>query len=239
MTDEIPPTFRGVGLLNEKPLHAALKAWYAQPGDRFEANVDGSVIDIVRGEPLVEIQTRGFSALKRKLEKLVVSHPVRLVFPSRLRSGSFDCPMTAPWQEGRRTSPERGSIPGALPRIGELPAPHLPPQLLPGGAADPGRRGAAAGSGADCEDGAGGRWSAAWCKWLNAGCSRPRPTCARSPRRWMSRSPPPGWPMRIDQPRWLARKMAYCFRSMGALVGNKQAGQGDPLPALLTRRIAG
>ena len=78
---DTPAMSNGVGLLNEKPLHASLKAWYAQPGDRFEVQVDGSVIDIVRDELLVEIQTRSFSALKRKLEKLVISHPVRLVFP--------------------------------------------------------------------------------------------------------------------------------------------------------------
>jgi Mn-dependent DtxR family transcriptional regulator len=27
----------GIGLLNEKPLHASLKQWYAQPGDLAEA----------------------------------------------------------------------------------------------------------------------------------------------------------------------------------------------------------
>ena len=79
MLETASQTGNGVGVLNEKPLHAALKAWYAQPGDEFEALVDGSVIDIVRGDLLVEIQTRNFSALKRKLEKLVVDHPVRLV----------------------------------------------------------------------------------------------------------------------------------------------------------------
>jgi hypothetical protein len=39
---------RGIGSLNEKPLHAALKEWYARPEDRFEASVDGFVIDVVR-----------------------------------------------------------------------------------------------------------------------------------------------------------------------------------------------
>jgi hypothetical protein len=37
----------GVGLLNEGPLHAALKLWSAQPGDRFEVAVEGFVTDIV------------------------------------------------------------------------------------------------------------------------------------------------------------------------------------------------
>jgi hypothetical protein len=70
-----------IGTLNEKPLHEALKRWYAQPGDLFEVPVDGFVADIVRGDLLIEIQTRNFSAIKRKLEKLLVNHFVRLVYP--------------------------------------------------------------------------------------------------------------------------------------------------------------
>lgn len=42
----------GIGLLNEKSLHASLKQWYAQPGDRFEVAVDGFVIDIVRNDQM-------------------------------------------------------------------------------------------------------------------------------------------------------------------------------------------
>jgi len=70
-----------IGTLNEKPLHAALRGWYARKGDRFEVAVDGSLIDIVRGKLLIEIQTGTFSALRRKLGKLVASHRVRLVYP--------------------------------------------------------------------------------------------------------------------------------------------------------------
>ena len=33
-----------IGLLNEKPLHASLKAWCLQPGDRVEAKVDALLI---------------------------------------------------------------------------------------------------------------------------------------------------------------------------------------------------
>ena len=71
----------GIGLLNEKPLHASLKQWYARPGDRFEVPVDGFVIDIVREDLLIEIQTRNFSSIKSKLTKLVHSHRVRLIYP--------------------------------------------------------------------------------------------------------------------------------------------------------------
>jgi len=71
----------GIGLLNEKPLHASLKQWYARPGDRFEVGVAGFVIDIVRGDLLIEIQTRNFAAIKAKLTTLVGSHQVRVIYP--------------------------------------------------------------------------------------------------------------------------------------------------------------
>lgn len=70
-----------IGLLNEKPLHASLKQWYAQPGDQFEVPIDGFVIDIVRDNVLLEIQTRHFGAIKSKLARLVCSHRVRLIYP--------------------------------------------------------------------------------------------------------------------------------------------------------------
>ena len=71
----------GIGLLNEKPLHASLKQWYARPGDRFEVPLHGFVIDIVRDDLLIEIQTRNFASINSKLCKLTQSHEVRLVYP--------------------------------------------------------------------------------------------------------------------------------------------------------------
>ena len=71
----------GIGLLNEKPLHASLKQWYAEPGDEFEVRVDGFVVDIVRGPQLLEIQTANFGAMKRKLATLLETHSLRLIYP--------------------------------------------------------------------------------------------------------------------------------------------------------------
>jgi hypothetical protein len=70
-----------IGTLNEGRLHAQLKDWYRKPGDRFEQPVDGYVIDIVRGDTLIEIQTGGFTPLRRKLNTLLDNHRVRLVAP--------------------------------------------------------------------------------------------------------------------------------------------------------------
>lgn len=70
-----------IGQLQEKSLHAALKALYARPGDLLETKVDGYIIDVVRDDTLIEIQTRQFSALKTKLAHLLETHRVRLVHP--------------------------------------------------------------------------------------------------------------------------------------------------------------
>jgi hypothetical protein len=48
---------RGIGTLQEGALHAQLKEWYRRLGDRLEERVAGYVVDLVRGQVLVEIQT--------------------------------------------------------------------------------------------------------------------------------------------------------------------------------------
>jgi hypothetical protein len=52
-----------------------------QSGDQVEAPVAGFIVDILRGDLIIEVQTRGFSALKRKLPRLLDGHRVRLVHP--------------------------------------------------------------------------------------------------------------------------------------------------------------
>jgi len=70
-----------IGTLNEGALHAQLKEWYREPGDVLEEKVDGYVVDLVRGDLLVEFQTGGFAPLRRKLAALADAHRVRLVAP--------------------------------------------------------------------------------------------------------------------------------------------------------------
>jgi hypothetical protein len=71
-----------IGTLREKPLHASLKRWYARAGDRVEVPVDGFVIDLVREDLLIEVQTSGFSSMKRKATSLLqLGHRLRIVHP--------------------------------------------------------------------------------------------------------------------------------------------------------------
>ena len=70
-----------IGELNERSLHAALKAWCSQPGDLTEVTVDGYVVDVVRGDLLIEVQTGGIGSIKNKLSTLAFGHDMRLLYP--------------------------------------------------------------------------------------------------------------------------------------------------------------
>jgi hypothetical protein len=97
-----------VGTLREKPLHADLKRWYSQPGDRVEEPVGGFVIDLVRGDLLIEIQTGSFSAMRRKLKSLLEHHAVHVVHPIAATTSIVKVD-----EDGevlsRRRSPKRGA----------------------------------------------------------------------------------------------------------------------------------
>ena len=71
-----------IGVMREGPLHAAVKALLAEPGDRLEVPVGRYVIDLVRADgELVEVQTGGFGPLGRKLDALLDEHRMRVVHP--------------------------------------------------------------------------------------------------------------------------------------------------------------
>ncbi len=111
-----------IGTLRETELHAALKAWYTQPGDQLEAKVDGYVVDILRGEAVIEIQTHNFGALRRKLERLAASRPVRLVHPIALERWIVRLGPDGQTPAGRRKSPRRGCQADVFRELVRLPA---------------------------------------------------------------------------------------------------------------------
>lgn len=99
-----------IGQLNERPLHAALKAWYAQRGDRVEVPLDGYVIDIVRGDLLIEIQTSHFASMKQKVGDLVGTHRLRVVYPVAEEKWLVKLPTESGEPPTRRKSPKRGRV---------------------------------------------------------------------------------------------------------------------------------
>lgn len=99
-----------IGTLNEKSLHADLKTYLAQPGDRFEVLVDGYVIDIVRGEILIEIQTGNFASIKSKILDLITRHPLHLVYPIAREKWIVKHPTAETPRWTRRKSPKQGQL---------------------------------------------------------------------------------------------------------------------------------
>ena len=67
--------------MNEYSLHSEVKNVYSLPGDQFEARLGNYIVDILRGDLAIEVQTKNFSALKEKLQVLTEKHQVRLVYP--------------------------------------------------------------------------------------------------------------------------------------------------------------
>jgi hypothetical protein len=111
-----------IGTLTEKSLHAALKTWYSQSGDLLEVRVEGYVVDIVRGNALIEIQTRGFSSLKQKLSRLLENHPVQLVYPIAREKTIVRLDKQGHLLSQRK-SPKRGTIDGIFNEL--IYIPHL------------------------------------------------------------------------------------------------------------------
>ena len=117
-----------INTLNEKALHAYLKSWYARPGDRIEASVDGFLVDLVRGDLLVEIQTANFSGIKRKLAKLSHSHPLRLVYP--IASEKWIVKQDSDGARlSRRKSPKKGRVEHMFKELVSIPKLFLQPNF--------------------------------------------------------------------------------------------------------------
>lgn len=108
--EEIISETKGINIQNERSLHVALKQWYAQPEDRFEVHLGGFVIDLVRGEQLVEIQTRNFTAIRQKLQTLVETHRVHLLHPVTFEKWVLQVDATGTKVASRRKSPFRGNL---------------------------------------------------------------------------------------------------------------------------------
>lgn len=104
------PTTDAVIARREHNLHVALKVWCAQPGDQLEAPVEGYIVDILRGERIVEIQTRGFGALRQKLADLLPRHPVQVVHPIALERWIVRLSADGATRQSRRRSPKRGRL---------------------------------------------------------------------------------------------------------------------------------
>lgn len=96
----------GIGVKQERSLHAILKYWM-EPNEALHEQVlpdTGQIADIFDGERVTEVQTGSFTALRKKLERMLPLYPVTVVHPlpraKRLiwveEDGSLGDPHTSP-----------------------------------------------------------------------------------------------------------------------------------------------
>lgn len=71
----------GIGTLSEKTIHAVLKHYYSPNTSCHEQKVKNFVADILIENHIIEIQTRHFYTLRRKLEAYLPEHEVTIVYP--------------------------------------------------------------------------------------------------------------------------------------------------------------
>jgi hypothetical protein len=223
-----------IGTLNEKSLHAALKQWYARPDDLIEVSVDGFTVDIVRDDLLIEIQTRNLSAIKRKLTTLVEQHPVRLVYPIAQEKWIVRQSKNGRRVLGRRKSPKRGTVELVFEELVSIPQllahSNLSLDVLLIQEEEVRRY-----DGTHNPQGAFGSWRRkGWVtherRLLQVVGQRlfetPKDMLALIPTTLPEPFTTTDLAEATGQPLWLAQKMAYCLREMGAIAVMGKRGRG-------------
>jgi hypothetical protein len=95
--------------MTEYSLHSEIKEWYRGSGDGLEVKVEDFIVDVLRGKLLIEIQTQNFSAVKKKLTKLLLNNQVRLVYPVAKSKWIVHVSKSGEFVR-RRKSPKKGKV---------------------------------------------------------------------------------------------------------------------------------
>ena len=94
----------------ETTLHRQLKALYAGVEGRMEERVDGYRIDAICGEQLVEIQHGGLAAIRAKIAVLLKNHDVLVVKPLVVRKQLVKLAKRGGRELSRRLSPKQETL---------------------------------------------------------------------------------------------------------------------------------
>lgn len=108
----------GIGKLQEKLLHAALK-FYVHPDEtHHEIPLPcGAVADIFDGEKVIEIQNGNFSPFRLKLRRLLEEYPVTVIYPlPREKRLFWVTPETGETAKPRRSN-KKGRFSDAAPEL--------------------------------------------------------------------------------------------------------------------------
>lgn len=76
------PGLNGIGTLGEKTIHSVIKRYLSPDSIYHEVKIAGFVADIFDGSHIIEIQTRDFNKLRKKLSAFLKEYPVTIVYPA-------------------------------------------------------------------------------------------------------------------------------------------------------------
>ncbi|MFX1482297.1 MAG: hypothetical protein ACFFCP_03820, partial [Promethearchaeota archaeon] len=110
-----------IGTLQESSLHAKIKELYMSASAKSEVEVDGFIVDVVKDELLIEVQTSNFSKIKGKISSLLKSHEVRLVYPIPSEKWIVHQSPDCSTELSRRKSPKKMSYVNLFDELVSLP----------------------------------------------------------------------------------------------------------------------
>jgi len=70
-----------IGTLQEKLLHRIIKYYFASNPNEHEIKIGPFYADVFKDEQIIEIQTRAFNKLRKKLDFFLPHYPVTIVYP--------------------------------------------------------------------------------------------------------------------------------------------------------------
>lgn len=134
LIEDFNPSPNGIGTLSEKTLHAYIKHQLEPNPINHEHKLDRFVVDIFDGTQITEIQTKQFFKLIPKLNTLLPSYPITIVYPiAHTKYLSWIDPITKSQSKARK-SPKTGTHLDAIEELYALKAylnhPNLSIQLI-------------------------------------------------------------------------------------------------------------
>ena len=102
--------YKGIGTYQEKMLHRVIKSYYEEDVTFQEIKVNGYVADIFKNNQIIEVQTRSFNKLVKKLDAFLNDYNVNIVYPiAHYKYISWIDEMTLE-EKSIRKSPKVGNI---------------------------------------------------------------------------------------------------------------------------------
>jgi len=106
-----------IGTFGEKSLHIILKHYFEPDSTKHEIKVNSFIADIATDSEIIEIQTRSFDKLRKKLAEFLENHTVTIVYPLPRTKWILWIDELTGETTKRRKSPKQGKIHDAIPEL--------------------------------------------------------------------------------------------------------------------------